>query len=82
MDEMYEMDMANLLNLEEYVVIAVDTSIDDHVVHDDKRDYCDKSLAPEWSLDFGDWNTTRLHRIFRPVLRIIPRIKDSSKKST
>jgi len=67
------------IKLEEYVIVAIDNSIDDNLQHEGVSE-CSKFIAVPWAeernrFDFipksqFDWD--RLHKLYQSVLRIIP----------
>ena len=72
-----EMDDAGEFTLKEYVILAVDNSIDDPM---DNVTACHQFIAPPWidalyhTQSGSDWH--RLHTLYRSVLRIVPDVED------
>ena len=64
------------LNLDDYIVLAVDNSIDDSMVDDNANTECHQFIAPPWSKVIYGSHSKRLARLYRSVLRIVPATKD------
>ena len=78
-----EMEESGDFALKEYVILAVDNSIDDHM---DNVTACHQFIAPPWSSVLyhtksgSDWQ--KLHTLYRSVLRIVPDVEDFKVKRT
>ena len=72
-----ELQRAGRFQLQEYVILAVDNSMDDDM---DNVTECHQFIAAPWSRVLyqtksgSDWQ--ELHNLYRSVLRIVPGIKD------
>jgi hypothetical protein len=80
MNTMEKMHDKGKLDMKEYIVLAVDNSLDDDMGNVNE---CHRFIAPPWSNAFNRrQNQTRLndptgmHNLYSSVLRIVPSVKD------